>query len=231
MSYDDMYDSNKLNPRQLWRFINDDLGRTRAQDELPNRFNDNKGNRVSNDKHIADMLNQHFCNVGYNINKQFPKTQDFRKYIKEYTGAKFKFHDIDEITIKEILLTMENKVSTGLDGMSNKLLKTFDNALAKPISYLINDSLKQGIFPEALKAAKVVPLYKSGAITDPSNYRPISLLNTISKVYEKVVVSQLETHFSTLFTTRQFGFRKSTSTIDCIQNFLGNIMSNRPQFP
>ena len=54
-----------------------------------------------------------------------------------------------------------------------------------------------------------------------------SKLNTVSKIFEKAAISQLENHFAHIFTTRQFGFRKKTSTIDCITNYLGNIISNR----
>ena len=228
ITYNDMYESNRLNPRLLWQLVNEDLDRKRAQDDLPEKFKKANGDYTSSDFEIANLLNEHFCNVGHNINKQFPRTEEFRKYIKAHEGPSFEFEPIDEFAVRKTLLSMENKQSTGLDGMSNKLLKIFDSCIAKPISILINKSFETGIFPNDLKAAKVIALYKTGAQNDPGNYRPISLLNTISKIFEKIAIAQLEIHFTSIFTSRQFGFRKKTSTIDCITNYLGDVIKNSP---
>ena len=90
---------------------------------------------------------------------------------------------------------------------------------------LIIKSFQEGIFPAQLKIAKVIALYKSGKQNDPNNYRPISLLNTISKVFEKVAASQVTEYFNSHITNLQFGFGNQTETIDGIINILANISS------
>ena len=79
-----------------------------------------------------------------------------------------------------------------------------------------------------MKIAKVIPLHKSGDEKLANNYRPISILATLSKVLEKVAYMQIEEHFKTNYLTdKQFGFLKAHSTLDAINNFLGNISRNR----
>ena len=86
--------------------------------------------------------------------------------------------------------------------------------LAKPLSIIINQTLKTGVFPDKLKIAKVTPVYKKGNENTFCNYRPISLLPSISKVFEKVICNQITIYFENnhLSNASQYGFRKNHST-------------------
>ena len=91
---------------------------------------------------------------------------------------------------------------------------------AKPLTIIINQSLKTGIFPEALKIAKVKPLYKKGDNFCLNNYRPISLLPTISKIFERVMFTQLYSYLNAhnLLSEQQYGFRSQHSTeLACVK--------------
>ena len=111
---------------------------------------------------------------------------------------------------------MENKTSCGVDGISNSLLKSIKSEIVQPVtvSVLINQMLTTGIFPDKLKIAKVVPLYKKGDNTLFSNYRPISILPSLSEIFEKIVYSQLYAYFecNKLLYSSQYGFRQGHST-------------------
>ena len=96
----------------------------------------------------------------------------------------------------KIVKSIKNTKSVGLDDISSRVLKLATNALSIPIASIINNSIKQNIFPEELKHAKVVPVYKKGAVDDPHNYRPISVLPCISKVFEKHICNQLQEFFN-----------------------------------
>ena len=82
----------------------------------------------------------------------------------------------------------------------------------------VNMSIRQGIIPDDLKRARVIPIHKKGRKTDPSMYRPISILSTISKVIEKVIHDQVFTYLKTngLMYEFQSGFRQSYSTNTCL---------------
>ena len=96
---------------------------------------------------------------------------------------------------------------------SQKQQKIFE-ILAKPISQLCNLSMALRSFPDAYKIAKVKPLFKKGSKTDPSYYRPISLLPLLSKVFERVVLDQTEEFLSLnkILYDYESGFRKNDST-------------------
>ena len=113
-----------------------------------------------------------------------------------------------------IINKLKNKNSSGNDEISNKLLKAIGNELSKPLTIIINQCLLTGIFPDLLKIAKVKPLFKRGDTALLNNYRPISLLPTISKVFERVIYSQLYAYFNdnNLMSEQQYGFRAQHST-------------------
>ena len=116
--------------------------------------------------------------------------------------------------IQKIIYKLKKKSSTGHDGISTKLLQRLCPIIAMPLTSIINQSLYTGIFPENLKLAKVLPLFKKGDNQLFNNYRPISLLPSISKVFERVVFNQLYSYFDEngLFYRSQYGFRKGHST-------------------
>jgi len=105
-------------------------------------------------------------------------------------------------------------------------MKHIKFGIAKPLEIVINKSFTQGTFPTALKTAKVIPLHKSNNKTLPSNYRPISLLPSISKIFEKLVkkLSQFFLTQNTL-TDHQFGFRAKHSTIHAVTKFTLDIIT------
>ena len=112
---------------------------------------------------------------------------------------------------------MQNKRSSGPDGISSVMIKHVGHLLAPVLTIAINQSLKSGVFPSALKVARVIPLFKNkGEASDFGNYRPISLLNVLSKIYERVVFNQIVEYFNTkkLFYNSQYGFRTKHSTED-----------------
>ena len=90
--------------------------------------------------------------------------------------------------------TLKNNKSLGPNSLPTFLLKLVSHIISKPLSTMMNNSFKNGIFPEAFKVAKVILIHKMGSYLDYSNYRPISLLSNLSKLFEKAMFQRLE-HF------------------------------------
>ena len=130
--------------------------------------------------------------------------------------------------ILKIITTLKNKQSSGYDNLSNILLKQLCPEICAPLSIIFNKSLSEGIFPEKMKLAEVIPVYKSKDIYSCTNYRPISLLPVVSKVLEKVVYTCRQLYnFLTrnaLLYNSQYGFRSGHSTINAKTEFVRKII-------
>ena len=101
-------------------------------------------------------------------------------------------------TLLEVISVLESLQlgkSSGPDGINNRILKELSSPLSRPLSYLFNYAMPKGIFPDIWKEANVSPLFKKDDPSSVSNYRPISLLNTIGKVMEKMFTNICLTSF------------------------------------
>ena len=110
----------------------------------------------------------------------------------------------------------------GTDAIPILVWKNCCDIAASMLSKLFNYSIQEGVFPSILKRAHVIPIHKSGPRNDISNYRPISLLPTMSKIFEKLMNCRF-THYlesNNIFANNQFGFRKERCTSDAIVEFL-----------
>jgi hypothetical protein len=105
---------------------------------------------------------------------------------------------------------MKSKNSAGYEGISCRTLKYCKHAIAKHLTHICNASLNQGIYPDRLKFAIVMPIYKQGGKTDVANYRPVSLQTTFVKMLEKVMYSRLSQNLNVnkILTLEQFGFQE-----------------------
>ena len=131
-----------------------------------------------------------------------------------------------EIDIEKILRSTNVCKTAGIDYLFGHFLKDGSRILSKPISELCNLSIKLGSFPDFCKIAKLKTLFKKGSETNPSNYRPISLLPMISKIIEKLIHEQTSSFLSNnqILYTYQSGFRKNHSTDSCLTFLHDNIL-------
>ncbi len=172
---------------------------------------------ISEPKEIANEFNNFFANIGANLSSKIVLDDGcplFTDYLRNPTESRFKLNPITEDDTLSIITKLKSKNSSGNDELSNKLLKTIKNEISMPLTIIINQSLSTGIFPDALKLAKVKPIYKKGIKSSLNNYRPISLLPTVSKVFERVIYTQIYQYFNNnaLLSEQQYGFREKHST-------------------
>jgi hypothetical protein len=121
---------------------------------------------------------------------------------------------------------LKNSNSTDVFEMSSHILKNIIDIIHIPLCDLINISMASGIFPSILKDSIVVPIYKSGNSEDPSNFRPITLVPSISKVIEYLLLDQLRLYFNNFLNDAQFGFRPGIGVMDALDRMLNVIHEN-----
>jgi hypothetical protein len=116
--------------------------------------------------------------------------------------------------IINIIKKLQPKNSCDANGVSTKMIKLIGEEISVPLSHIFNISLREGVFPDKLKQCRVIPIFKSGNVLDCDNYRPISLLSSISKILEKIVAEKLIKHLldNDLLYVHQYGFLPNRST-------------------
>ena len=138
-------------------------------------------------------------------------------YLKREPSS-FEFAEIEPSKVLKLLSKLDVTKATGLDQISNKVLKQAAPVIYKQLTELFNLSLKSGEYPVDWKLAKVSPVFKAGERNDPNNYRPISILSTISRVFEKLVYEQIYNYLTknNLLDSRQSGLRSLHSTVTAL---------------
>ena len=203
------------NVKKTWSMINDILHKNKQNTKLPIYFKHGE-KKISDKKDIANKFNAFFTNIGKNLADKIEEVphRHFSDYLVSKPNTKFEFQPVEIKEVNKIISQLDSKSSSGYDSISNILIKSIAEIISKPLTVIINQCLKISIFPNQLKKAKVVPIFKSGDDTLFTNYRPISLLPSTSKVVERVIFNQLYAYFETngLFYGSQYGFRKRHST-------------------
>ena len=113
--------------------------------------------------------------------------------------------------------SLNTKKSFGVDKVHPFLVSVAVFQINHQLTHIINLSISQGIFPDSTKIVKVVPIFKQGARLSCDNYWPISILPTLSKIFEKCIFNQFTSYLSTedIPTPKQYGFRSDSTTTDC----------------
>ena len=213
--YNEVFEENKKNIKATWKYIPEIICKSSNQGKTLNKIIVDS-NIITDPKEICDRFNEFFVGIGpklaSNINTENKKV--FSSYLTHRIITSFSFTLVDQRDIETHILSLKTKTSFGIDGISTKILKFLSPALTKPLSVIINQSLATGIFPTKLKIAKVLPLFKKDDSTIMDNYRPVSLLPSISKVFEKVAFDQLYRYFqdNNLLYPSLYGFRREHST-------------------
>ena len=142
---------------------------------------------VSDSSEVANIFNDYFIKVGSNLAEQIISDINPLSYVNHNHHTLF-IPNIEEIEIKNIILTLKN-TAAGHDDLPGSIMKECEELYITPLTYIINLSISQGHFPDELKLAKVIPIYKSGEKQIIENYRPISVLSFFSKFLEKIVAN------------------------------------------
>ena len=224
--YEAQVEENKNNPTKLWQTLKS-LG-TSSRSKCNSK---NIGLKIDNEMcfdkvKVAEQFNNFFTTVASSLVNKLPQgTGTFGDaHVSSFyqgkgvTANAFCLKEVNVDNINIILNSMSANKATGLDDLSPRFVKDGARVIAPMITHIVNMSIRQGIIPDDLKRARVIPIHKKGRRTDPSMYRPISILSTISKVMEKVIHDQVFTYLKTngLLYEFQSGFRQSYSTNTCL---------------
>ena len=145
------------------------------------------GKDINDPIQIANTVNDFFTNIGPKLASKFQNSNpnQFMKFMGENYKQSMYMHKTTADEVKKLLNKLDSKKSPGFDELSGKFLKLCAPYISETLANIFNMSISQGVYPELLKTARVTPIYKNGEKSDPSNYRPISVLSLINKIFEK----------------------------------------------
>lgn len=171
----------------------------------------------------ANIANNFFVNVGKCLADKIRTQSQYLTsslFASNTTLSSFVLLDTDEAEVERIITGLKADCAVGWDNIPNKIIKQFKDLLVPPLTCIFNKCLNTGVFPKCLKKAVVVPIYKSGSKDQVTNYRPISLLPSMSKILEKIINNRLYKYLEdkSILSKRQFGFRPKMSTDNAVHH-------------
>lgn len=224
--YKNELEGDGLNCKKIWDIVK---GATNIKTKCKKNVNieDERGLIITNDIEKAELFNKYFLNIGENMAKKIDNSSNKFKINKDNVPQSFFLKPVEENEIVLCIGSLKNKCSPGLDGISTTLLKKFHQYIIAPLKHIINRIFLTGIVPSHFKESVIVPVYKTGEETKINNYRPITLINNIAKIFEKCLKKRLVNYLEqfNLLSHNQFGFRakkNAEGAIHQVINFINN---------
>ena len=182
---------------------------------------------VTNSIDIANGFNDFFVSIGPELAKDIHSDINPLTYVNNVNNSIVIF-DVSCDEVKNIIRSLKNS-SAGHDEFPTFVGKLCVDSYIEPLTFLINYSLKTGVFPSELKLARMVPIFKAGDSSALTNYRPISVLTFFAKVFEKIVYNKLLNFISdnNILYDHQYGFRKGRSTQQAIITLVDKITKSQ----
>ena len=179
-----------------------------------------------------ETLANYFSTSPVKVQSEIPPTsKSFWDYLSPKVETPITLKEIDLKSLHQHICKLSNKKACGSDGISNQLLKDAGGNILPPLKHLFDTCIKCSKIPIVWKEASIRGIYKTGDKMDPKNYRPISLLSSVSKLFEKELAKQITDFLieQKVLVNEQHGFRKSFSTCTSLLALTNEIYKNIEQ--
>lgn len=194
--------------KAMWRKIKEITNEKQSEVKVIEK----DGQMITDEEQIAEELNNYFIDSIVKLNQTIPKqTEPIIKITKQQITEKFKFKEIKQGDIEEVLKNIKTRGDPEM--MNKKIIQDAMKIMGNVLVTIINESLKTGEFPDTWKESTIKPLYKIKNSKNIKNIRPINMLPTYEKIIEKLAVEQLQLHINNnrIITRYQSGYRKGHS--------------------
>ena len=212
--YDRRFAALKNNMKETWQLINQVINRCKRKSSYPSAFNSD-GDTITDPLLVANSFCHFFSNVGPNLAIKITSHDlAFTNFLPDHVNESIVLNPTDVTEVQEIGRSLKSGNSMGYDNICALILKISIDVISSPLVEIINLSLSQGVFPDKLKIAKLIPVFNAGESKYFTNYRPISLLSNFSKIFERVMHNRILefVHCMEILYSCHFGFRKGFST-------------------
>jgi hypothetical protein len=221
----------KSKPKKLWEILNYATGKPAKSNKIHEIFNGN--NLTSDSKEMAQTFNDYFAKIGPEIANSIEQCDiDPISFMPANPNVQdFVLNNTGQIHVIDIIKSMHSKSSVDCNNVSMELIKFVSYEICVPLAHIYQLSIESGVFPELFKSSRIVPIYKQGDPTLCDNYRPIALVDSFSKILEKMVAIDLFNHLdrNNLIYKHQYGFQRGKSTehnLLHVTNYIGQALND-----
>lgn len=214
----------KQNPSAFWKFVKEQRGSHRVPNDV--KYGDAM---ASSSGEAANLFSRFFQSV-FKTNSPQPQTGCFQHVPSNDIHLPFINFSRDEVL--RALTKLDESKGAGVDGLPPSVLKNCAESLVAPLTMLFNRSLDEKTFPVLWKTAKMIPIHKSGSLRNVENYRGISILCCLGKLFESLIHGVLLSAAKPIISEYQHGFlphRSATTNLLCYTNILFREIENRNQ--
>ena len=209
----------KGNMKESWKTINQVVNKRSKSTNID--LLKGPGREIVNRQEISNTMNEYFCSVGKDLASKIedaPNPMLTGKYNLNPDNKRFNFRPIVVQDIRDAMGKIKTSKSLGSDNIPSYFLKLATPYIENTLVFMFNTSLETSQFPDCWKNARITPIFKEGDRAERSNYRPISVLPVISRLFEKLVFNQLYEYLvkNKLIHPGQSGFLKLHSTLTCL---------------
>lgn len=214
------------NSKEMWKTINKLTNKNSKTTIITEVKND--GQSITDGPSIANTFNTYFNEVGPDLARDLAPSSMLTESYMSSCNSRFQMQNVTVTAVYKLLSTIKTSKSTGHDGISGKLLKDSADVISPSLTFIFNTSINAGVFPDDLKVAIISPIHKAGCKIECTNYRPISVLSAVAKIFERLITQQLETYLESngILTEQQAGFRKKRSTQTSLLNIVNQWFIN-----
>ena len=210
--------SNVGDSRSTWKAVNHLLGHKSKISEITELVS---GDTVIRDsEHISNAFNEHFVSIASKINQNIePPLVAPEGYVKP-CRTRFTLKTVTSSYVSQLLSKLAVSKAVGLDSISARFLRDTSSIIAEPLTTIFNKCITTGVFPDKWKEVRVSPIHKGNENNIADNFRPISILPVVAKVFERIIYHQLYSHLTnnSIITRFQSGFRSNHSTLTALIN-------------
>ncbi|XDV36142.1 hypothetical protein PO909_005986 [Leuciscus waleckii] len=221
--YTKLLDKKKNSTKDTWSILNSVMQKSKVKTKFPNKFTKNNVD-ICNKTEIVNEFNNYFVSIGPTLSQQILDGNTNGGTVPDNVSSIF-LESVQASDILAIVQKCANKKSNDYTDMNMVLIKQIIDVIIEPFTYICNLSFTSGMFPDCMKIAKVIPLFKKGNKSEFSNYRPMSLLPQFSKILEKLFAIRLNKFLNEfkILSDSQYGFRSNHSTATAIMELIEEI--------
>ena len=228
LSYDKLFQKYQSNLARTWQLINELINKKPKKNKSSFSHILVNNIKIEDPFTIANLFNEFFTSIALTIADDIVPTDkppDMFPPSPDDIIFNTSKEPVTHSEVYETIKMLKKKKTSDMYGVSVFFISKFALTLSRPLRHIFSLSLSQGVVPQQLKIAKVIPIFKTGSKDSMDNYRPISLLPTFSKILEKIMYNRLSTYLenNNLLSPQQFGFRKAHSTVHPLSLFINQI--------